>query len=310
MDGKTALRAMLRALNESGFSNSYLNRQEAFSKLDEAAVDFARRTLCLTGSVVLSMVEGQQAYDLPPDFIRLSARNSRRLFFGIFEDPAGNKSYPVQTSFEKIRRFEHTEVEIPGAFAIIDKQARPDLVTGAASETSSAGSDGESTLTDEGWNFNPAAEFLGAVYPRDIVHNKDQETDGVVLAVVSDTELVTALFDSDGNPGGWNGGNDYTILPTARNQIYLPAPIAESGGTLTLDYICLPGPVWSDYSLWRFQPMSCHAICKEAAALFLDQQKEWDVARGLHGEFAREIHQASRETAQKSLQQGRRYATR
>ncbi len=300
MDGKTATRAMQKALNASGFSGSYLNHRDAYEYLDEAAADFARRTLVLSACVEITTVEDQARYDLPPDYLELQVKDSNRRYFGIFEDAEGNKSHPVLTEFERIRRNEDGESQdVPVSFAVEDKRDRPLLVAGS---TTGAGvvALGEAVLTDLG------ASFTGEVQVRDVVHNTTQEYSGIVLAVNSGTALTTALFDDSGSPVGWGAGDGYSILPMSRRQVVLDAPSGVAGSTLTLDYVCLPGPMSSEFSFWRFGLKSCHAMAKEAAALFLDSQKEWDVAQGLHLEFAREIDQVRREIAFRSLRQGRR----
>ncbi len=300
MDGRTGTRAMLRALNEAGFSSTYLNRRDAYEKLDEAACDFARRAFCLTNTVEIITVAGRQAYDLPPDFLEPLVKGGDGRFFGAYEDSAGDRSFPVLTSFEKIRLASLDSADVPGSFCIMDKQTRPVLVEGSATGAG-AEANGESALTDT------SASFTGTVNKRDVIHKVTDGDDGVVLSVSGVSDLLTAIFNSSGEPVGWTAGDSYSILPMSRNSILLDAPSASGGGIFVLDYYCLPAPVFSEFSFWRFDPKCCRAICKEGAALFLDEKKEWKAAKGLHNEFAREIRQARIETGRKNILRTGRY---
>jgi hypothetical protein len=142
------------------------------------------------------------------------------------------------------------------------------------------------------------------VEPRDLVHNVNDGSDGVVLSVTDDAHVVCALFDGERN--AWAENDSYVITPAANYQVYLDAPSDTSGHTLYMPYLCMPSPVYSDYNTWRFSPMSCRAICYEAAFLFnVDYETDLKNFERLHDLFSGEIIRTNRETALKRLQGGR-----
>ncbi|MEW5736073.1 MAG: hypothetical protein AB1921_14585 [Thermodesulfobacteriota bacterium] len=296
MDGKTATLRMARAVNESGASSSYLSQEEAYGKLDEAAVAFARDTMTITNRTSIAVSAGVQAYDLPPDFLGLYLKTARsRRFFVKYRTAAGDDFFAFLTTREKIEYANQTEaVEAASAFAITDKQTAPSRITGTATGASVA-ENGECTLAASG------ADFSG-VFPRDIVRNTTDAARGIVLSRTDATHLVTALFS--GTRNNWSAGDGFLIQSSAVKQILLYAPPQNDGDAITVDYLSLPSPMYSEISVWRFAEHLCPAVCELAAALFLEDKKEYPAAQLLRAKYEAAVRKARTEIGYQKLQGG------
>lgn len=293
MDGKTLYNYGVKAMG--GIADE--DKKFFYDCLDAAALDFVRQTRILTAIATITTVEDQQRYDLPANFIEPYLKDRSRRFVAKYND--GTYDYwPRLTSFEKIYRANYSDSkDVPGRFAIRDKPAGETEVTGTATSAGAA-SAGRCILTDS------AALFESTVEVRDLIHNTTDGSSGVVLSVTDDTHLVCALFD--GTDDDWTSSDAYVITPAANYETYLDAPSGTAGHTLYVPYLCMPSPVYSDYDTWRFPPMSCRAICYEAAWLF-NADYEDGLARfeKLHDLYLEEILRVNRETALKRLQGGR-----
>jgi hypothetical protein len=209
-----------------------------------------------------------------------------------------NYSWPLQTSFDRIFRGNLTDnQDYPSRFAIIDKLTQPALITGT---TSAAGAKtaGQCILTDA------AKLFLttNLVYQRDVVHNTTDGSDGLVLSVTDATHLVTALFE--GKKNAFGNGDSYVIQRATAKQLYLDAPSETSGHTITVPYVCMPDPVYSDYGFWRLPAAFCHGIACEAAFLFQNREGDYISADRHHILFTQEVRRMRSEQARAALQPG------
>lgn len=299
MDGKQMCRMMLDALDEER-ANKLFNTDDRvlYDKLDAAACDYVRQMKCLHASVAITTVDAQQAYDLPPDFLGLYMKNSRDRFFFKYYD-GSNTSWPVIQTYEAIFMNNLTDsLEIPGCAAIIDKAASPVKLTGTTT-AAGARTNGEAILTDS------AKLFLTTqiVYPRDIIHNTTDGSDGLVLSVTDATHLVAALFD--GKTNGFGSGDAYVITRATAKQLYLDAPSATAGHIVTVPYLCKPNPVFSDYSGWRFDDLACRAIAHEAAFQYENRKKDLAAADRHHILFLAELTRSRQERASLAIQGGR-----
>jgi len=297
MDGRTIYQYGTKALGGIAAAD----KRFFWDCLDKAAIDFVRKTRCRTGGVDITTVADQQAYDLPADFIAPLLKNRNERYFAKVYD-GSNYYWPVLTSFEKIFRENlTTSKDTPSRWALRDKPAVASLVTGTATGAGAA-SGGRCTLTNTG------ATFLTTVEARDIIHNTEDGSSGVVLSVTDDTHLVCALFD--GTDNDVTDGDAYIITPAPGFQIYLDAPSKTAGHTFTLPYVCMPTPVYSDYDVWGIPPQHVRAICYEGAFLFVVDYDE-DIGRfeDLHKLYLEELRDTNRERAQRRLQGGR-YSTR
>ncbi|MBI5845128.1 MAG: hypothetical protein HZB23_10720 [Deltaproteobacteria bacterium] len=307
MHGAAAVQRMLDALNEVGVSEAYCPLRKAYQYLDEAALDFCRRTRILTSSVSITTVAGRQTYPLPPDYIEPYERTmGNRRLFARYETAGGDVSWPVLTSYEKIRLADRTEAEeTPVAFTIRSRSEAPTPRTGSA-KVSGAVANGECTLV-----LN-SADFAPLLHPRDFVANTTDGSKGVVLDVLSDedaneTYLVTALFGGAVNQ--WAANDAAVLMPAATHELYLWAPSLNAGDTFRIDYVAKPEPVFADYRTWRIPDEHCPAICLKAAALFMDTKKEMAGADYWHKTYELEIREARKRMGRMALAQNS-YPTR
>ena len=293
MHGLAAVKRMLDALNEAGVSDAYCDNRKAYQYLDEAALDFCRRTRILTGSATITTVANQQLYDLPPAFLEPYERNMNgRRLFASYTTAAGDVSWPVVTSYEKIVRANLTDAEeTPGAFAIVDRRTIPTIISGTASAAGAA-SNGESKLT-------VATAIFGTVAVRDAVVNVTDGSQGIVLAATDTKNLQTALFSGTNN--AWATSNAFYIVPAVTHQVFLRAKSLNAGDTFRLDYISKPEPVFASQRSWRIPEEHCPAICLKAAALFMDTKKEMKAADYWHKTYELEVREARKKMGRLAL---------
>jgi len=327
MDGKQLVRMVLDLLDEPVASELFADQRVIYQFLDAAAVTFARETGFVTNEAAITTVAGTQVYDLPPDFIGLFMKNRSGRYFIKYHDGT-HYTWPIKSSYEKIFKSNLTTAKAtPGRFCIRE-DAVPDwdyyrLATEALEDLLTEGSDyivlddmdrgivigtadfdsqaraGDCVLTDSGKTFLTTRR----VYPRDIVHNLTDNSSGVVLHVMGDTTVVTALFGGATNQ--WAQGDSYVIIPGSHHRLMLDAPTETAGHTMTIPYVCMPQPVFSDYMSWRFPPRVCVAMAHEAAFMVSDQQYDYVSGNRHHAMFEDELLQFKRERAGQRLQDGR-----
>ncbi len=298
MDGKELVRSVLDYIDAQNAAALIDKKWRIYECLDEAAAIFLRETRILHNSVTLTTVAGQQAYGLPPDFIDLYLTDAAVRYFVKYND-ATNECWPGLTSYEKIVRDNQTTAKnTPSCFCIRDKYAASSVITGTAT-SSGAKSHGQCTLTDTTKLFTTTHR----VWPRDIIHNETDGSDGVVLSVTDSTHLVCAL--AGGNLDAWGSADAYLIQPAVEREIYLDAPSGTSGHTMTVEYVCMPSPVYSDYGTWRFPNRICRAIAAGAASLLVIPEGSYNEARVMQGQFLEEVRRYKVEKAQEVLSRTR-----
>jgi len=300
MDGKQLKQLFLYALDELSNSSKYATVRKTYEYLDWACSIFCRETKTLHTKVTLTTVADQQAYDLPPDFLDTYMTNARGRFFGKFYD-GSNYSFPYLTTYEKIYKSNKTEsVEYPSKFCIVDKETKDSVITGSATAAGTL-SAGKATLTDTTKLFTTTNK----VYPRDIIHDTTQGSDGIVLSVTSATQLEVGLFNVETEEAeGITNADAYVIQPAAEMSLVFDAPMETAGYTLELPYICLPDPVYSDYGFWRLNPRSCRAVAWGAASLFKLAESEITESAQIGGLFADEIRRVKKEIGRMRLVEG------
>jgi len=300
MDGKKLTREVLDFLDEAAPSDIQANQRRIYECLDMAVAIFCRETRMLHASVDITTAEDKQAYDLPSDFIDLYMKNSNGRFFVKFYD-GSTYSWPLKTTYEKLFKTNLTDnKDIPGRFAIIDKADKESLIEGTAFKNG-AKSGGECVLEveEDGLLFTST----NRVYPRDIIHNTTDKSTGYVLSVTSATKLVAALFQGTNND--WTVSDAFIIQPAAEKQLVLDAPSGTAAYIITVPYVCMPSPVFSDYAFWRLSSRVCKAIAAGAASIFKIPKGELKDAAVIGGIFAEEINRSRIERAQARLQGGR-----
>lgn len=297
MDGKELVRAVLDNIDAQNAAALIDKKWRVYESLDEAAAIFLRETRILHNRVTLTTVAEQQAYALPPDFIDLYlASGPGRRYFIKYNDTAID-SWPRLAPYETIVLDNKTDTQnTPGCFSIRDRYDADTAITGTAT-AAGALSRGQCTLTDSAKLFTTTHR----VWPRYVIHNETDGSDGVVLSVPDATHLVTAL--AGGSKNAWTSGDVYRIQPSSAMEIYLDAPSEQSGHTMTVEYVCTPAPVYSDYGVWRFPDRVCRAIAAGAAALLVIPEGSYGESRVMQGLFLEEVHRYKTERARQVLSQ-------
>lgn len=297
MDGKKLTQQVLDFLDEETISDLYAGSREIYENLDLSAQIFCRETAILHKFLDITTVASQQNYDIPSDYIQPYMKDRRGRYIARYYD-GSNYSWLTMTSYEKLFRANYEdEKAVPGRFAVIDKEDKEDLIEGTV-DSDGAASGGQCTLHDAAMDFTDTNK----VYPRDIIHNVTDGSDGYVLSVTDATHLVVALFG--GTDNDFTSGDSYKIQPAAEKQVFLDAPSENAGDVLTFPYVCVPTPVFSDYGFWRISPRACKAICAGASALFQIPKREFKESSQIGGLFSAEIKRMNRETARARLQGG------
>jgi hypothetical protein len=296
MDGKKLTRLVLDALDELQVENNFASQRKIYENLEWAAMLFLRETRAFRKTMTIATVIGQQIYDLTPDFISLYMKNPQQRFFIKYSDGT-NDSFPTETSYEKIYKQNVADQKtIPNRFALRVKETlgNPQVVI---AEADGAKSGGQCQLESSPLNS-------ALIKPRDIVHNLTDNSDGFVLQINTATKVTVALFD--GTNDDVSSLDDLVLVPSARQQIVLDAPSAVGDHTISIPYVALPSPVFSEYSQWELEAKACRAIAWGAASLFKMPQNQFGEAQAIGGFFADEIRRYRNEMATQALHQ-RRY---
>jgi hypothetical protein len=304
MDGKGLTQAVLDCLDTNAISNLYATQRRIYECLDQAAGIFCRETMILRKTFSITTESGRQAYDLPPDFINLSITNRRGKYIIKYYD-GSNTCWPVEAPYDDIFFDNLTDYrDVPNRFTIIPKETAGALITGTAT-AAGAKANGQCTLEDTTKDFLVANK----IYARDLVHNADDKSSGYILEVTDATHLVTSLFSDPGektSASDWTLDDDYTIQPAVEKTLYIEAPSNAAGHTITIPYVCMPNPVFSDFGFWLFPPRTCKAIAYGAASIFKVGKKEYTESAQIGGFFTAEIKTLKREIAIEALRSSRR----
>ena len=292
MDGKALTQVFLEAVDEVSVDMVNVDLRSVYEHLDIAAIAFVRELGQLSASAAITTVEGQQDYDLPPDFIRLQVKNRKAQFIAKYSD-GSNTYWPVLENYDDLyRRNLSDSKSAPGTFAVVGKATAASLVTGVTTAAGAVAA-GEAILTAS------AATFSTSVHARDRVYNNTGQGAGIVLAVTDTTHLKCALFPE--GLDSWGSGDAYTIQPAAIRQIHLDAPSLTAGHTLTVPYVAMPAPVYSEHGFWRIDPKSCFAIAHEAAYFYMMNRPKKKPNRFHHDLFLQEVRQVKVDIAVETL---------
>lgn len=303
MDGKKLSQLVLDFLDEMEATDLYASQRQLYENLDMASGVFVRETGVLKNTVTINTVADQQSYDLPPDFIRPYMKTSTgRYFFRYYNADDETTTYPLVTEYDKIFKANLTDPQSEPAIAAIRIKETPAVLIEGTCDTGSEKTNGETTLTDA----TKAFLSTNRVYPRDIIHNISDESDGYVLTVTDDTTLITALWGGADSAEEWSAADEYIIQPAAQHELMLDAPSESDDHIITLPYICMPAPVFSDHGFWLFSPRTCRGICYGAAALFKKNKRDYSGSSEIGGLFDAEIRKTKEEIALSILQSGRR----
>ncbi len=270
MIGAEYLFRLHQALNESTPSGTWVDKKTSFDYLYEAVKDFCKETKALHSSQTITTLASTTSYDLNPDFLEIYSTKGFRDEDKVIKLYDGTNYYwPTWKPYaETFYHNDSTDVAIPTNFSIIDSTPETRL-TGTAG-ASSTNSGGESTLT---------ISDTSSCYAGDMVMNTTNSYLGIVLNVASSTTLTTAMFDvSDRSSSyaNWTSGDGYLIQPRSRFKLVLDPPPSTTGYTITIPYLQLPPPVYSDYGSYSFA-----VGCEEALIAYATWKYKYrDTSRG------------------------------
>lgn len=263
MDGKT-LDIELRELLQEPSNSSWLDSKSTYNYLFEAACEINQRTHSLISTQSITTVADQSAYTLNADFLNLYLTDDSNRYFIKYND-GSNDYFIYLKDYESIIFGNNTtSVSIPSQFGLISTSTGSNI-TGTVT-SAGALSNGECTLTDSG------ATFSSSVSVGDEVHNTTDDSHGYILAVTSNTALVTALFG--GTDNDWDSSDAYVVVPQGRWQIVLDPPPSTASHTLTVYYAQRPNPVYAPYRKYGFKQELKPALVKYAAWLYKYRDRE------------------------------------
>jgi hypothetical protein len=286
MDGQNLANKLAIVIQESIATSSFLDSKTTYDYLYEAALEFAKRTQCLTGSQTITTVASQSAYDLNPDFLALYIINSFNELVVKYND--GSSDYwPVFRPYESVYYSnDTTATSIPNYFSLKDKQTLTGRITSAATSNGTS-TYGECTLTDS------LAPFTN-VSVGDTVHNVTDGSDGVVIVKTSTSALITCLFNGTNND--WTTSDVGIIVPQGRMQMILNPPPSTSGHTVTVEYIQKPDPVYSLYRTYRFDQSYEDALVKYAAWIYKYRDRDPNFGDAFYKLWEEKLRKASSDT--------------
>jgi hypothetical protein len=258
MSGKSMLYELRRLLSEHS-SSAFFTNYLSYRFLWEAAIELGVRSGFPRGTASLTTVASQAAYDLPPSFAGLYQRNKDNQYFVIYNDGTRNYFTPIREYDEIVLMDQSAETaDIPSHFSLKPKETAETQVTGVASANGAA-SAGECTLT-------VAAAAFSNVNPGDSVENSTDGASGIVLERTSNLALKTALFEGSGND--WATNDAFVIQPNPRMQLVLNPPPTTAGHTVSVPYVKVPDPVFSENRVYMFPFVHEPLLTKYAAWLY------------------------------------------
>lgn len=268
MDGHDLSRRITQLLNEED-SAGWLDARSTYDFLYEAAIALVDRTGCLRNTQEITTVADTQEYNLAPDFLRLSLRNSSEQLIVKYNDGTNDTFISWKDYEDIIYSNQEDSISVPSYFSIIDA-ALPGQVTGSATANGAA-TGGLSQLAGAGF---------GDVNSGSVVHNTTDGSSGVVISKTSTTVIKTALFGGTNND--WTSGDSYIIQPQGRLKIILDSPSLTAGHTITVYYIQRPDPVYHSYGAYRIPSHFQTALLKYALWLYKFRDRAPDTGNALY----------------------------
>lgn len=291
MLGIDYLNRLAQLQSQSYPSSSWLDKKTSFDLMYEAAKDFAQKTKSLYTTQSITTVASQANYALAPDFLEVYSEDDDGNKILKYTDSSSNVYWLTQQGYRpQYYANNTTAIAIPSNFAIISKPKISGIASTVTATTTQSG--GESTLTDATASFTSET-----IWPGDIVHNKTLGHIGVVLSILTTTTLNTAMFDVTTAPSssytGWSNTNAYLIQPGARYQVYIDPPPLTASETITVPYIQIPEPVYSDYGSYAFPVTDMEAILKYAVWLYKYRDSEPKFGDALYVQYDRAVREAA-----------------
>lgn len=298
MDGKSLTENFLSAIDAPEADLMVIGSRKVYEALDRAALDFVRACgYPLTNQVTITTVEGLQAYDLPPDFVQPLLKRGDLPYLAKYDD-GESVGWPYLCDFQLLfLADDSSSTATPSRFAIIDRSLEAPTVSSGTATAAGDPAGGICRLVDSTADFSQ-------VQPRDLVRNTTTGGSGLVLERINATTLDCALFPQ--GLAGWSVADSYQVSSAAQKQLWLPAPAAVAGHSLTLLYCCRPNPVFADLASWRLLAMHGPAIADEAAFQYQARTPGLKPNPALHAAFLTEVREKRHTIAREHLQRGGR----
>ncbi len=281
MDGKTIFYNLEHILRE-GNESTLLDDKTSWDYIWKAAIQFVKRTRCLSKEQTITTVATQRAYDLGADYLGLYLTDTYNRYFIKYNDGT-NDRFILWREYDAVVYGNVTQtVAIPLNFSIKDRSSGYTALTGAAT----VGSTG-TTLVDT------AAPFA-SVLVGDTAYNTTDGSEGIVTGVTSSSQLTAVLFNGTGND--WGAGDAYVIVPQGIKQLVLDPPPSTTGNVMTVYSLKRPDPVYSDYGIYPFDSQYALAIAHYAAWLYKYREEKPSIGDALYKYWEMEVREAIKDT--------------
>ena len=235
MEGFTLKRKLQELLQESP-SGTFMNDRTTYDYIYAAVNDFNFRTHYSTGTQTINISPTVATYNLNPDYVcpQLSDDYNRPFFLWNYNGAISNV-YPMDYDTQILAQSTTTSTVATNYSTV---NAVPmSTMTGTATSVGLL-VNGESILTDV------TNSQFSTVAVGDYVHDTTDGSDGVVMGVISSTQIYTTLFGGVANQ--WSLNDGYIIIPQQRYSIVF-YPIPSASATATIYYVKAPAPVYSVY---------------------------------------------------------------
>jgi hypothetical protein len=296
IDGYTLLFELREALNETSAS-AFMNDRVSYGYLWDAALKINLNIAALTSTQTISALTSTSIYNLNPDYMGLYMRDFQKNLFIKYNDGSSDTFITFQTYEELYYQNNSTATSIPWRFSLKDITSAISNITGTASAIGTV-SDGEATLTD-----TSSASKFSTVNPGDIIHNTTSGYHGMVIAKISETALITAIFNADGDAQSWAASDYYIIIPQGRFALVIDPPSSTASHTITVPYIKKPVPVFSPYRSYDF-PFECkEALVQYAVFKYKYRDREPSFGDKFMQWFGQEVGQ-ERKAMRKAVNRG------
>jgi hypothetical protein len=269
MDGTYLIGQLQTVLRENSFSQ-FIPLRSQYDYLWKAAVEFVKRTRCMSANQAFTTVAGQSSYDQNPDFLQFGLMDTYNRYFLQYNDGTNTNNIYFRDFNMVVYANQTTSVPLPFNFTNNDKAGPATNITGTAGAGSGA------NLLDAAAPF--ASSGVQIVFPGDEVHDSTTGYYGLVTAYNSSSSIATAIFDSTGSTTEtWTVGHGYVVVPQGRKQIILSPPPSASGCIVTVpSYVKKPNPVFTPYDSYPFDSQYALALAFYAAwlAKYQDEQPQ------------------------------------
>jgi hypothetical protein len=276
MEGFTLKRKLQEMLQEVS-SSSFMNDRTTYDYLYAAVNDFNFRTHYSTGTQTISILPAIATYNLNPDYVcpQLTDDYNRPFFLWNYGGAMSNV-YPMDYDTQVLAQSTTTST-VASNYSTVNAQPMSNLYGSATIQGLLV--NGECILTD-----TTLSQFA-AVSVGDYVHDTTDGSDGVVMGIISPTQIYVSLFGGVANQ--WSVGDMYVIIPQQRYSIvFYPTPSAVA--TATIYYVKAPAPVYSPYRVYNIPFQYDDPIISFAAFKYKyrDQEPQFGDALYQHYEIA------------------------